>query len=377
MTTPQDVLDQAMRMVTGSRVERARAGMSALTLFGQLPPDDKRDLAVLVAQRVAPDLVPRIQAETGMDLTVEQSRAVLDMVGRLDGEDVAELQASLGSPDARRAALGSVATAAATATGVDDVVGTRGGRGTTTPGRDDPRARELARESSERHAARVRMLEERIEHLTEELGQAQIGRSEAEARARSAEVQVQSSVSRAEEAERRVTEQLEAATRARAEARQAEEEARQARDRVRRIEVQGVAGHLGSGRTPDHRHRVGHGATADVLAARLRQGSAAQALRLLVTVVPAVAAMSPQERLHTIVAIPDGWARRRAIQRLVERGAVTPDEVGSLLATLAGVGDQVFTATTFIEAGLATVDDLATITVPAVATRLRLRRSAA
>ncbi len=63
MATPSDVLAQAARLRSGTRFERARAGATALSTFLQLTPDDKRNLAVMVAQRVAPELVPRIQAE--------------------------------------------------------------------------------------------------------------------------------------------------------------------------------------------------------------------------------------------------------------------------------------------------------------------------
>ncbi|MBY5163951.1 hypothetical protein, partial [Salsipaludibacter albus] len=122
MTTPADVVDAAIPMASGSRMERARAGLRALGLFGQLSAGDKRDLAVLVAQRVAPELVPRIRSEGGVDLTDEQSRAVLDMVRRLDGDDLRELSEAVATPESRRRALAAVGGAAAGATGLDDVV---------------------------------------------------------------------------------------------------------------------------------------------------------------------------------------------------------------------------------------------------------------
>lgn len=372
MTTPQEVVGQAMQMVSGSKLEQARAGISALNLFSQLSADDKRQLAVLVAQRVAPNLVPRIEAETGMEMTAEQSRAVLDMVRRLDGDDLAEIQSSLGSPDARRATIGTVGAAAAAATGVDDVVA----RPTPQPRREATSAADR-NESSEHQQARVRALEERVDQLTDDLGAAQTARSEAEARARTDETRIQSAEARAEDAERRAEDQARAAERARGEARQATDRVREAEDRARRLEAGRVAADDVVGRfTPvASGGTTWGGARGDVeqLVARLHEASASGALRMVVGSVPTLAAMDSQDRLRVIVTIADGWARRKAIQRLAEADALTPAEGPRLLATLGSVGNQVFAAASMLDAGLVTPDDLVDVLDPSALARLHRR----
>lgn len=370
MSTPQEVVHQAMAMVTGSKVERARAGMAALNLFTQLPAGDKRELAVLVAQRVAPNLVPRIESETGLEMTAEQSRAVLDMVRRLDGDDLAEIQAALGSPDARRATIGTVGAAAAAATGVDDVVAR------PTPERSTASAANR-NESSEHQQARVRALEERVDQLTDALGEAQTAKSEVEARARTAETRIQSAEARAEDAERRAEEQSRAAERARTEARQATDRVREAEDRARRLEARRVAADDVVGRfTPvSSGGTTWGGARGDVeqLVARLHQSTASGALRMVVGSLPTLAAMDGHDRLRVVVTIPDGWARRKVIQRLAEGGALTPAEAPDLLATLGSVGNQVFAAATMLDADLVTTDDLVDVLDTRALARLHRR----
>lgn len=378
MTTPQDVVAQAQAMVTGSRLERARAGMTALNLFNQLSASDKRDLAVLVAQRAAPNLVPRIRAETGMDLTTEQSRAVLDMVQRLDGDDLAEIQRSLSTPEARRATLEQVGTAAATATGVDDVVAD------TPPLDRDAVARATAdapadepHQSSEHQQARQRMLEGRVDELTAELAGARTAVSKAEGRARTAEGLVQDAQARAEAAERRTEDQGEVLERARLETRQAADRVREAEENVRRMEARkvsaaGAVPRAGSTPTRSSARIAGIGDVAQ-LATRMHDTSASGALRMFVGSLPSMAAMGADDRYQLVTSIPDGWARRKAIQRLVEAGAVDPSEAGGLLTTLASNGNQVFAAGSMLEAGLLDGDALVESMAPEALARLRRR----
>lgn len=376
MTTPQEVVSQAIQMVSGSKLERARHGMTALNLFAQLSVDDKRELAVLVAQRVAPNLVPRIEAETGMEMTADQSQAVLDMVRRLDGDDLAEIQAALGSPDARRTTIGSVGAAAAAATGFDDVVA----RPAATPARGSASAADRD-ESSEHQQARVRALEERIDQLTGSVGDAQTALSEAQGRARAAESRIQSAESRADDAERRAEDQTRAAERARAEARQANDRVREAEDRARRLEARRIAADDVVGRfTPvaaGGTTRGGARGDMEQFVARLHESSASGALRMVMGSLPMVAEMASDERLRVVVSIPDGWARRKAIQRLTEADALTPDEGLRLLGTLAGVGNQIFAAASMLDAGLITVDDLVEVLDPRALARLRRRTTVA
>ncbi len=126
MATPAEVIDLFADVRDGSSFERARAAANAFRAFASLSASQKRDLAILVAERSAPQLVPKIQAETGLDLTREQVQAVIEMAGRMDAEDIEELRRSVQDDQARSDAVRTVgtsaATAAAAATGLDDVV---------------------------------------------------------------------------------------------------------------------------------------------------------------------------------------------------------------------------------------------------------------
>ena len=70
-------------------------------------------------------------------------------------------------------------------------------------------------------------------------------------------------------------------------------------------------------------------------------------------------------------AIPDGWARQRAIQRLVEGGAVDPGDAAGLLDMLGRPGSQVFAARSMIDTGLVAVDQLVDVLEPGALGRLR------
>jgi hypothetical protein len=86
------VLNLLLQARSGNTFDRARSVSSALQEFHDLSGDQKRSLALLVAQRTAPELVPRIEAETGIDLSPEQTRTVIDLVARLGDTNLAELR---------------------------------------------------------------------------------------------------------------------------------------------------------------------------------------------------------------------------------------------------------------------------------------------
>lgn len=86
------VLNLLLQARSGNTFDRARSVSSALQEFRDLSGDQKRSLALLVARRAAPELVPRIEAETGIDLTPEQTRTVIDLVARLGDANLAELR---------------------------------------------------------------------------------------------------------------------------------------------------------------------------------------------------------------------------------------------------------------------------------------------
>jgi len=447
VSTPSDVLAQASRLRSGTRFEQARAGATALSTFLQLSADDKRDLAVAVAQRVAPELVPRIQAETGVDLTAEQSRAVLDMIARLDGDDLGELSRAMASPAARRATLGAVGDAAAAATGLDDVVSAP-----ATPAADSPAAtpttakplgsaatadsdaaaaaghRAAAAHPDDARAAEADTLAGRIVDLEARLAAAETLARTHEQSLEAARDHLADEKARADA----VAAQLrEAANQADITRREHEGEVDELRRQLRRSrrELEEAGGGSESSRaiaarppprvartsaftsmpsfdagledgvppvpelfadiTVDTAVRtsptaLGGVAAADPafdpdaasisqLVATLAAGSRAAALRTIRVWLPRLGDSSPGDRVRVLEAVPDGWARRRVLQRMVEAGITTQQDVAAL-GLLSMTGDQVFAAGSMLDAGM-DPQSIARHVTPA--TRARLARRSA
>lgn len=399
MATPNEVLAHAARVHNGTKFERARASATTLSTFLQLSADDKRNLAVLVAQRVAPELVPRIQAESGIDLTADQSRAVLDMISRLDGDDLDELSASVSTPEARRATLGAVTATAATATGLDDVVPATSSGSPQAP----PAASAPGPAPDEALAGRVVALEASlaaaettIRHGERSLEQARRLETQADERADDLEAQLRDAASMADVVRREHDAQL-------------DELRRQLRRSTREVEESGgssMSSLASAARPPtlptspsafdmmpsfdtiagaDLLASDAADATADLslgppadtaarisdLVATLQAGSAGAALRTTKAWMPQLASTSPAERVRVLMAIPDGWARRRALQRMVEDG-ITSDADVSSLQLFARTSDQVFVAGAMLDAGVA-YQALAPHLDPAARTRLERR----
>lgn len=112
------VIDLLERWRDATGVGRLRIGMDATRVIAQLPPARKRELAIEVADRVAPQLVPAIQAESG-DLTGEQVGALVDLLRRADGDQLDDLVAALRTGDVGGAA-GIVSDAADIVAGPDE-----------------------------------------------------------------------------------------------------------------------------------------------------------------------------------------------------------------------------------------------------------------
>lgn len=412
MADPLEVLTQAGRLRSGTRFERARAGATALSTFLQLSPQDKRDLAVLVAQRVAPELVPRIQSETGVDLTQEQSRAVLDMIARLDGDDLQELTSSLATADARTATLGVVTASAARATGLDDVVAEPAGEGhdapSAVPVRDTESSateatvqRAVADHPDDFGAAQSATLAGRIADVEARL-------AAAEATARTAEASLAQARQALAAREDRI-DQLEARLRDRQgladDLRRAHEGElhdlrRQLRRATREVEESGgssMSTRAIAARAPAPAPSTsafaslpgwGEPTTMDTLpdtvarpvgrhagdlVGQLEGATPSTALRLVRARLPQLGTSTPGDRAQVLQAIPDGWARRRALQRMAEAGLMGREDLSSL-RLLGRTGDQVFAATSLLDAGLPR-DAVAAHLAPAA--RARLARRAA
>ena len=83
---------------------RARVAVQLTQALRRLQPEQRRQLAVDVAQRAAPHLVERIEEDADVDLTPAQLRAVIEMVGNMDRDDVEGLRSSVRDPSWRQRA---------------------------------------------------------------------------------------------------------------------------------------------------------------------------------------------------------------------------------------------------------------------------------
>lgn len=112
------VIDLLEKWRDATGMGRLRIGVDATRVIAQLPPARKRALAVEVAERVAPQLVPAIRAESG-DLTGEQVGALVDLLRRADREQLDDLVLALRTGDVGSAA-GIVGDAVDVVAGPDD-----------------------------------------------------------------------------------------------------------------------------------------------------------------------------------------------------------------------------------------------------------------
>lgn len=92
------VIDLLERWRDATGVSRLRLGIDATRVIAQLPAERKRALAVEVAERVAPQLVPAIQSESG-DLSTQQVGAVVDLLRRAESDELDDLITALRTGD--------------------------------------------------------------------------------------------------------------------------------------------------------------------------------------------------------------------------------------------------------------------------------------
>ena len=91
--TTRQLLDVLRRLQSTSGVlDSARVLRDGRNVLRAMTVEQRRALAVDVASLVAPELVPQIEAEGNVDLTVEQVGTVLDMMRRLDVHQIAQLR---------------------------------------------------------------------------------------------------------------------------------------------------------------------------------------------------------------------------------------------------------------------------------------------
>lgn len=96
MSDVDAVIELLERWRDAAGMERMRIGMDATRTIAALPVERKRALAIEVAERVAPQLVPAIEAESG-DLTTQQVGAVVDLLRRADEQQLDDLVDALRS----------------------------------------------------------------------------------------------------------------------------------------------------------------------------------------------------------------------------------------------------------------------------------------
>ena len=353
MATPAEVIELFVGLRDGSTIARARGAAEVFRAFASLTTDQKRELALLVADRAAPQLVPRIEAETGLELSREQIQAVIDMAGRLDDEDLDELVHTVRDREARGEALRTVATAAATAGGLDDVV---------TP--ESPEVTEPADVTvpAPETAPAPASPPPEPAHVTVP-----------------AEVETDAELVELDH-EPEPTVEVEPAP----EPREftsifatlpdvpAWEPSRDGAGEpaVTAARVQTLPGHVHDG--PDLSTRVR--AARRPLVERLRAATSDGArLRLLRQHLDDVAAFDAPGRAAVVGAVPDGWARRRALEALMAAGAVPADEVTGLVRRVGRPMARAWVVASAIEAGLLSLDDVDTLVDERAAGRLQRR----
>lgn len=102
MSDVDAVIELLERWRDATGMGRMRIGIDATRTIADLPAERKRALAIEVAERVAPQLVPAIESESG-DLTTQQVGAVVDLLRRADREQLDDLVTALRSGEVMEA----------------------------------------------------------------------------------------------------------------------------------------------------------------------------------------------------------------------------------------------------------------------------------
>lgn len=102
MSDVDAVIELLERWRDATGMGRVRIGIDATQTIADLPAERKRALAIEVAERVAPQLVPAIESERG-DLTTQQVGAVVDLLRRADREQLDDLVTALRSGEVMQA----------------------------------------------------------------------------------------------------------------------------------------------------------------------------------------------------------------------------------------------------------------------------------
>lgn len=83
------------------RIEKARVLGRGLLTLRDLSPTERRDVALAVAERAAPQLVPELASRTGLDLDGATVAEILDLARDLDEDELEGIIARLRDPERR------------------------------------------------------------------------------------------------------------------------------------------------------------------------------------------------------------------------------------------------------------------------------------
>lgn len=366
-----------MRQARGV-ARRGRFAVLATRAIAALTPEQRRQLAVDVASRAAPHLVEKIESESSVDLSPAQVRAVVEMVGNLDGDDVESLKAAIQDPEFQRQAASRVMGAA------DETLGSAGVElGTSTasllppPPEPEPPIEELTEDVDDEPAEGDAVDEMAQDDAADEPAVARPvskveppdGPREPPAPLVTPETYDEYMPGLPEMADWRA-DGMDEAMFAFA--------PRQRRPAARRED-------LGVARDEGERSWFG-GASLDVgpveavrtsLGDRLRviERSSAQ-LRAVLDAADELFELSPGEQASVLRQVRAGWVRRRAVLALIEQGRIGKASAGPIIRAFDSPVDRAWIVASLVEAGAGDVADWADLLSPAAAARLERRYAA-
>ena len=295
-----------LRTAHGVR-ERLRVLRRARDVLLGLDPAERRDLALAVAREAAPQWVPRLEEQTGLDLDPGDVKLVLELLDGMDEAQVERVGQAVRDPDARRELAADVVRGAATAA----AAATEEPAEPPAPDPVPPPAPEPP--ESTPAPERTPATPEPAPPLPPPPP-----------------------------------------------------------DPVRDVSL------VPPPPAPEPRPPQAPAAPVPSLATRLAAASSArERLGLLDGAGAAVWELGPTGRAAVIDAVPDGWVRRRALQRWVDLDVITPAEAPALVRRLARRTDRAWLAASLVDSGILDVGDLPGVCAPRDAARLARRYTAA
>jgi hypothetical protein len=349
--------------------------------MASLSSDQKRDLAALVAERAAPQLVARIDEEAGLDLTPEQVNAVVTMAERIDPDELATLRSEIRDRERRGQALRTLGGTLAAAAGLgsaepamaepfDDVALPPPDPALLVDGPQPPDAGDATRLQRDPDLDQDREQAGDTDHAgTGRTGVDQDSTADPSPADRptwAAEASAGPTVTRTaptpfvsvfDRLPNITTDGSAGADRPTTPPADTTED-----DQFTGPTDTGEPDTVTDSASPDDTDLEGD-LTARVRAARMPlvealrgPGGNGARLRILRQRVDDLAAMDPVQHTAIVDAIPDGWARRRAVELLISHGDMTSAEAALLVGKLGSHQARAWLSASAIEAGLLDLD---------------------